>query len=169
MSPTLTCTQARELLDAFLDAELPSPMLLAVARHAGACPACDAEVRERTAVHDAIEQTLRAEAAAMDLSGLWPAVVAGAAREDRRRVRMQRLRAVPVWGAAGLALAASAVLWFRAPAPLREPQRVASVRQARPNYAVIDRLRSEGARVAVTSERKNGTTLIMVSSDGAVP
>jgi len=39
----------------------------------------------------------------------------------------------------------------------------------RRNYAVIDRLASQGARVALRSERKNGTTLIMVSSDEAVP
>ena len=169
MSPTLTCTQARELLDAFLDAELPSPMLLAVARHAGSCAVCDAEVRERSAVQDAIEQTVRADAAALDLSALWPAVAAGAARVDQRRARLRRLRTVPVWGAAGLALAASAVLWFRAPGPSPDAVRLASMAHQRPNHAVIDRLRSEGARVALRSERKNGTTLIMVSSDEAVP
>ena len=167
MSPTLTCTQARDLLDAFLDAELPSPMLLAVARHAGACAACDTEVRERSAVHDAIEQTVWTEAQALDLSNLWPAVVTDAAREDRRRLRLHRLRTVPVWCAAGLALAASAVLWFRVPSPSPDPVRTAS--RQRPNHAVIDRLRSESARVALRSERKNGTMLIMVSSDEVVP
>ena len=166
MSPTLTCTQASDLLDAFLDAELPGPMLLAVARHAGACPACDGEIRERSAVHDAVEQTVRAEADALDLSGVWPAVAAGTTRADEHRIRVRRLRTLPMWAAAGVAVAASAVLWFQMPGPAPDAPRVA---RARPNHAVIDRLASEGARVALRSERKNGTMLIMVNSDEALP
>jgi flagellar biosynthesis/type III secretory pathway M-ring protein FliF/YscJ len=73
---------------------------------------------------------------------------------------VRRLRAVPVVGAIGLALAASAVLWLRT--PTSEPLRVAS--RQRPNHAVIDRLRSEATDVAVRRERKNGTMLIMVNS-----
>jgi anti-sigma factor RsiW len=171
VTPTLTCSQVDELLDPFLDAELPAPMLLAVARHAGGCSGCDAEIRERSAVHDAIEQTLGAAVDGLDLSGVWPAVAADVARIDRRRARVTRLRSAPVWGAVGFAIAASAVFWLRGPAPgpTLEPVRVATVAHARPNHAVIDRLASEGARVALRSERKNGTTLIMVSSDEAVP
>jgi anti-sigma factor RsiW len=164
VSATLTCAEVRELLDPFLDAELPATMLLAVARHAGSCAVCDAEVREGSALHDAIEATLQSEAETLDLSRVWPTVAARTERVDRRR-RARRLAAVPVFGAAGLALAASALLWFRAPAPV--PERVASARP-RPNHAVIDRLRSEAADVAVRRDRKNGTMLIMVNSSEGV-
>ena len=171
MTPTLSCAEVQDHLDAFLDAELPAPMLLAVARHAGGCAACDTEVRERSAVHDAVEATIGAAADALDLSSVWPAVAADMARVDRRRARFRRVRSAPVWAAAGFAIAASAVVWLRGPgtAPVTEPVHVAVASHVRPNHAVIDRLASEGAHVALRSERKNGTTLIMVSSDEAVP
>jgi hypothetical protein len=38
------------------------------------------------------------------------------------------------------------------------------VAHARPNQAVIERIDSEGSRFAIRRERKNGTTLIMVSA-----
>jgi len=162
----LTCAEAGELLDSFVDAELPGPMLLAVARHAGTCAPCDAVLRERTALHEAIERTVAAEAEALDVAGVWPAVAARMVRQDVWRRRADRLRrGAPVWGAMA-ALAAGAVLWLRGVGP--EPVRMAVV-HARPNQAVIERLRSESANVALRSERKNGTTLIMVSSDEALP
>jgi anti-sigma factor RsiW len=161
----LTCADAAELLDPFVDAELPGPMLLAVARHAGACTACDGELRERSALHDALERTLREASEGLDLSPVWPAVATRAAGMDLRRTRVRQLRRVPAWAAVA-ALAAGAVFWLRVPPPVPAPElaRVAAARP-RPNRAVIDRLRSEGARVALRSERKNGTMLIMVDAD----
>ena len=157
----MTCADVGGLLDAFVDAELPAPMLLAIARHAGGCPACDAAVRELTALHEAVERSARQEAESLDLSGLWPAVARGIDRVETRRVWRRRLRVAPAVGI-GLAAAASAVLWFRAPGP--EPARVAT--RPRPNQAVIERLDTEGARFELRRERKYGTTIIMVSADG---
>jgi anti-sigma factor RsiW len=162
----LTCPEAAELLDAFVDAELPGPMLLAVARHAGSCSSCDDALRERSELHEAVERTVRADAEALDLSGVWPVVAARAVREDARRARLRRLRRTPAWAAVA-ALAAGAVLWLRGPAP--ESGRLVASARPRPNRAVIERLSSEGARVALRSERKNGTTLIMVNADEALP
>lgn len=158
----LTCDQAADLLDPFVDAELPGPMLLAVARHAGSCPACDAALRERAALHEALERTMQGRGEALDLSGVWPAVAVRVAHEDARRLRGRWLRRAPGWAAVA-AMAAGAVFWLRA--PVSEPVRVAVARM-RPNRAVIERLSSDGARVALRSERKNGTTVIMVSADG---
>jgi len=156
----MTCGEVEALLDAFVDAELPAPMLLAVARHAGGCTACDAAVRELTALHEAIERSVAAEAEALDLSRVWPAVSQGIERHDVRVEWRRRLRTVPAWGVA-LAVAASAVLWVRSPGP--EPQRVAA--RPRPNQTVIERIDSSG-HFELRRERKNGTTLIMVSADG---
>src|SRR5438445_613517 len=157
----MTCADVGQLLDAFVDAELPAPMLLAIARHAGSCPACDAAVRDLTVLHEAVERSAREEAESLDLSGVWPAVARGIERVETRRVWLRRLRVAPALGI-GLAAAASAVFWFRAPGP--EPARVAS--RPRPNQAVIERLDSEGARFELRRERKYGTTIIMVSAGG---
>jgi len=156
----MTCGEVEALLDAFVDAELPAAMLLAVARHAGACTACDAVVRELTTLREVVERSVAAEAEALDLSRVWPAVSQGIERHDARVEWRRRLRTVPAWGVA-LAVAASAVLWVRSPGP--EPQRVAA--RPRPNQTVIERIDSSG-HFELRRERKNGTTLIMVSADG---
>lgn len=167
----MTCSDVAGLLDAFIDAELPGPMLLEVARHAGGCPACDASIRELTALHEAVERVVREDLDALDMSRVWPAVEAGMDRVVARRAWSRRLRSVPAWSVA-LAAAAGAVLWLRSPAPTPESPRVVATAPSmrRPNLAVIDRLNSGVSRVNISRERKLGTTLIMVSADGsAVP
>jgi anti-sigma factor RsiW len=157
----MTCAQVSELLDPFVDAELPAPMLLAVARHAAACPTCDTAVRELSVLHDVVERTARQEADTLDLSGVWPAVERAADRIDARGAWRRGLAKAPLWGI-GLAMAASAFFWLR---PASDPVRIAE-RPPRPNQAVIERLDSDGTRFELRRERKNGTTLIMVSADG---
>jgi hypothetical protein len=118
-----------------------------------------------------VERVAREDADAIDLNGVWPAVEAGMARADAQRAWSRRLRSVPAWGVA-LAAAASMVLWVRSPSPSPETPRVVAGAAAtrRPNQAVIDRLSSGMSRVAISRERKLGTTLIMVSAEGsAVP
>ena len=177
---TVTCAEASELLDAFVDAELPAPMLLAVARHAGGCAACDEALRQRSALHDAVERVAREDAEELDLSGVWPGVSARIERDEVARMRIRRLRQVPAWAAVA-AIAAGAVFWLRTPLPTTVPPQVATVSNvsnvsrvvARPraNRAVIERIDSDAARVQLRSERRDGTTLIMVSDDsgGATP
>jgi anti-sigma factor RsiW len=161
----MTCADVQQLLDAFVDAELPGPMLLSVARHAGSCAACDADIRELSALHEALERMVRADVDALDLNRVWPAIDAGMTRVDARRAWARRLRSAPAWGMA-LAAAAGAVLWLRSPAP--DTAREVARSSARPNFAVIDRLSSGVSRVAISRERKLGTTLIMVSADAGM-
>ena len=168
----MTCGDVAQHMDAFVDAELPAPTLLAIARHAGSCTSCDVAVRALETLHETIERATREEAAALDLSGVWPAVDAGIGRVEARRRWMRRARSVPAWGAV-LAAAASVFFWVRTPErePMREPARVASVApialtRPRPNQAVIERLDSASSRFELRRERKYGTTLIMVSTDG---
>jgi anti-sigma factor RsiW len=152
----MTCADVAQLLDAFVDAELPAPMLLAVARHAGGCAACDASLREMSALHETVERAARAEAEALDLTGVWPAVAREIDRVDARGAWRRRLRVAPGWGIGLAAAAAAAAFWLRA-AP--DP----AIRIARPNSAVIERLDSGGLRTEIRRERKNGTTAIMVT------
>ena len=157
----MTCEEFAELLDAFVDAELPAPKLLGVARHAGGCPGCDRAARELTAMREAVERGTKTEAEALDLSAVWPAVERRVAGVDTRRAWRRRLWAAPAWGV-GLAAAAGALFWLHAPGP--EPVRVTA--RPRPNQAVIERLDSGGGRFEVRSERKYGTVLIMVNGAG---
>ena len=154
----MTCEDASPLLDAFVDAELDGPALIDVARHAAACSSCDASLRELIALHETVGRRGRADADALDLSGLWPALEPQLERADARRAWRRRLRSTPVWG--GLALAASAL--FMLSGPTERP--AMQVARARPNQAVIERIDSEGGRFELRRERKNGTTLIMVSA-----
>jgi hypothetical protein len=157
----MTCRDVTQLLDRFADAELPGPMLVAIARHAAGCPACDGAVRALAGLHEAVERAIGAEVDTLDLSSVWANVERGIDRIEARRVWLRRLRSVPAWGGAA-AIAAGALLWLRTtPEP---PARMAS--RPRPNQAVIERIDSEAARLELRRERKNGTTLIMVSADG---
>ena len=163
----MTCADIEQHKDAFVDAELPGPMLLAVARHAGACAACDETLRTLGAIREAVERVVRQEASELDLSGLWPAVAPRVLQAERRRTWRSRVRRVPAWGAVA-AMAAGALLWLRTPTPTPtvEPVRVAAL--VRPNQAVIERLSAaNNSRVSLRRDRMKGTTLIMVSADGS--
>lgn len=158
----MTCGDVTDLLDAFVDAELPPPMLVAVARHAAGCGACDTQMRELAVLHETLERRGRGAIEAVDLSGVWPSVEAGLDRIDARRAWGRRLRSAPMWGAVA-AMAAGALVWMRGGVP--EPAHLAA-RPARPNHAVIERIDSiDGARFELRRDRKYGTTLIMVSAD----
>jgi anti-sigma factor RsiW len=165
----MTCTQVAELVDAFVDAELPAPMLLEVARHAGGCASCEGKMSELAALHQAIERAVNLEVAGLPLSQVWPAVaqrIEGSEAQRRWQRRLGALRA-PLWGAAAMALAAGTVLWLRTPEPhpARTPTRLAT--RYLPNQTYIDRLDTSGARLGVRREPKAGTTIIWVSAEGS--
>src|SRR5262249_28971844 len=106
----MTCADVDQLRDAFVDAELPGPMLLAVAAHAGSCAPCDQALRELGAVREAVQQVIERESDGLDLSGVWPAVATRVARAERWRTWRSRARRLPAWGAIA-AMAAGTVLW----------------------------------------------------------
>ncbi len=163
----MTCSDVATLLNAFTDAELPAPMMLAVARHAGGCDACDAVVRRVGALHDAVASSIDAEVDTLDFSGVWPAVAAAADATDARRSWRSRLRLLPGALVAATAVAATALVWFRGvPAErVAPPTRVATAR-ALPNQAFIDRL--AGKDVKLRRDSRSGTTIIWVNATNGV-
>jgi anti-sigma factor RsiW len=158
----MTCEDVSPLLDAFVDAELEGATLIDVARHATSCKACDSTLQELIALHETLGRHGRADADSVDLSGVWQSLEPQLAKADARRAWRRRLRSAPAW--ATLALAASALYFLTGTQP--EVRQIAKV-PARPNQAVIERIDSEGGRFELRRERKNGTTLIMVSATGA--
>jgi len=155
----MTCGDVETLLDGFLDSELPPPMLVAIARHAGGCSTCDQAIRSLTAVREALAETVRRDAEAVDLSGLWSHVDAAIESTQRRRLWSERLRGAPAV-AAGLAMAAALALVVL---NVQSTSEVSSVRPSRvpPNHAYIDRL--AGRDVLLRREQKSGTTVIWVN------
>jgi len=160
----MTCADFEQLLDGFIDSELPPQMLLEVARHAATCPPCDATARQLTTMHEALARVVEDDAASLDLSRVWPAVAMVVNRAEKRRTWARRLRSAPVWMTA-MAAAASVAVWMRTTdighvvsAPVHAT-RVAM--HTSPNRAVIDRLAGKG--VTVRREPKAGTTIIWVN------
>jgi anti-sigma factor RsiW len=167
----MTCTDVEQLLGAFVDTELPPPRLLDVARHAATCSSCDGVIRELTELRASLAALLESEARQLDLSGVWPAVDAVIDRQGPIRPRLTVLRgggtpgATRVW-AALMAIAATALLWFR-PATHEHPGKPMTVasagRSARTsNDAGIDRIAGRG--ITMRREPKSGTMIIWVSS-----
>jgi anti-sigma factor RsiW len=160
----MTCEEAAPLLDAFVDAELEGTALIDVARHAASCGSCDTSLQELISLHETLGRHGRADADSVDLSGLWTALEPQLKRVDARRAWRRRLRSSsPLWG--GLAIAASALLFLSGPQTEPGKSKVTEIVR-RPNQAVIERIDSEGGRFELRRERKNGTTLIMVSATG---
>jgi len=185
----MTCSDVEQLLDGFVDTELPAAQLLDVARHAAGCTACDTAIRDLAALRQSVAELVEREAQSLDLSSVWPAVEA-AITSPQRRARILPLRrnvpAAPLWGAL-MALAASVFVWVSGPSNELATQVVtqvasadrpvasvpsATVRAPRPtaaalrpmrftNDADIDRL--AGKDIAVRREPKSGTTIIWVN------
>jgi anti-sigma factor RsiW len=173
----MTCDDAAPLLDAFVDSELEPQAIFDVARHAGGCARCGDVVNALLALRRALAGDLERRTGALDLAGVWPRLEARLAEADaraswRRRAEALRRRvpgSVPLWGSLA-ALAASAALFLRAPAPVAVANRPAlhptvervATRQL-PNHIQIDRL--AGKDIALRREPKSGTTIIWVNHE----
>jgi anti-sigma factor RsiW len=169
----ISCAEVEPRLDAFVDGELPPSESVDVARHAGSCGACEANLRDMLAVREALVAASERRVATLDLSGVWPHVQSEIARDEARaswRQRVEARRRVPrgvVWGTIA-AMAAGVALLMRPPAPTTlakvEPVE-AAVRGPRrlPNHVYIDRL--AGKDIALRREPKSGTTMIWVNHE----
>jgi anti-sigma factor RsiW len=165
----MTCPDVEQLLGAFVDTELPPPRLLDVARHAATCSRCDGAIRELTELRASVAAVLESEARQLDLSGVWPAVAVAIDRQGPAWPRLTVLRggaapgATRMW-AALMAIAATALLWFR-PATHQYPEKMipSPGRVARTlNEANIDRIAGRG--ITMRREPKSGTMIIWVAS-----
>ena len=134
-----------------------------MARHAAACGTCEAAIRRLETLRQTLVETVRADVATLDLSGVWPRLSSEVHRVRGRRAWQRRARTIPMWGTF-LALAASAVFWLRVPSQEPVPSRpaVARVTSRTPqNLAYINRL--AGKDVSIRRDPKAGTTLIWVN------
>jgi anti-sigma factor RsiW len=162
----MTCDDVSQLLDPFLDTELPPPMLLAVAKHAATCAPCDTTIRELTELRDVVARDNVAAVDGLDFGGVWTAVEAGMDRHDAAQARARRIRSLPVW-ATMVAMAASVMMWIVPPVATKQPivtrpQPPPRIAKQNVNATYIDRLKSQRA-IEVRREPKAGTTVIWVN------
>lgn len=70
----MNCRETRPLLSLFLDGELASRQMRAVALHSTRCSQCEEELRGMERLQDAIVSQVSAEVDQIDLSLVWSAV-----------------------------------------------------------------------------------------------
>jgi anti-sigma factor RsiW len=176
----MNCNDVSQLLDPFIDTELPPPMLLAVAKHAATCNPCDTAIRELTELRELVARDNAAAIDGLDFGNVWTAVEAGIDRHDAAQARARRIRSLPMW-ATMVAMAAGVLLWIvppTQPTPAAGRHHAATQVAARTPLApalpsikqnvhatYIDRLKSQRA-VDVRREPKGGTTVIWVNYTG---
>lgn len=160
------CPDVEARLEAFVDNELSPSEQIDVARHLARCPACNTVVEGLLALRDGLVSMAESAVQSMSLATLWPAVAERAETHDRRlwwRRGRNPMHAVPMW-AAGMAMAAGALLMLRAMQPAADdPVRPTAQRFARP--AVIERV---VGNVDVRHDMKSGAPIILVNHAGEV-
>jgi anti-sigma factor RsiW len=176
----MTCSDAAERIDAFVDGELPPSASVELARHLGQCARCDRAVQGLLAVRDGIVAQSDRAIAALDFSRVWPHVDAAITRTQAQadwRERGAARRRVPrgLAVASLAAIAAGAMFFVRTATP---PTGGPAIRVAQqnvrgtlvkdggrrlPNHVLIDRL--AGKDIALRREPKSGTTMIWVNHE----
>lgn len=169
----MTCDDVQQHIHRFLDTELPPPMLLAVARHAGGCSACEARIRELSDLGDALRADVDAALATFAMADVWAGVAKGLDAHDAELARARRRRALPLWGS-GLAAAAVLVAMLdilprpgtgSGPQAARVQPPVQPVRQV----AAIDRLAVENRHEVQVRRDQKGFTLIALGAGNEAP
>jgi len=160
-----TCEDFARRFDGFLDGELDSHSMRAMAMHASHCPTCGGDLERAEKLQGLLVRRVESELDRVDTSGLWNAIEArlepprsALRRRVREYVGEQRWFApLPALTLAG-ALAAAIAAWVVWPLSTSGPALVAD------NHAQIDRIESNSPHVAVWSEPTEHTTAIWVAS-----
>lgn len=173
----MTCREATNLVPLFLDGELDSRQMRAVALHGTRCPSCETELRELERLQELVSENISARVDEVDFSEFWTGVERrlgtiqvswwrrwSASWSDGDRGWTMRW---PVFAAAAAAIAVLAFFFLvRAPQLTTQPDaaRLAAV----DNAATIDSLDADADSVAVLSDPETRTTVLWVSEDGPV-
>jgi anti-sigma factor RsiW len=169
----MTCRESSNLLPLFLDGELDSHQMRAVALHGSRCPTCESELRALERLQELVSDTINARADEIDLSNFWPAVERelGSARISwwtRARLWWGEtdhgwLIRMPAYAALAAVAILALLLFTRTPPSSVEPDaaRIAAV----DNAASIDSLETDVDSVAVLNDPDTHTTVLWVSDD----
>src|ERR1700692_2590093 len=70
----MTCRESLNLLPLFLDGELDSHQMRAVALHGTRCTACESELRALERLQELVSDNINARVDEIDRSNFWPAI-----------------------------------------------------------------------------------------------
>jgi hypothetical protein len=170
----MNCRESQPLLPLFLDGELESRQMRAVALHSTRCTQCEAELRGMERLQDAIASQINAEVEQIDLNLVWSAVAprlgsASPTWQQRWEEWSESIRDgwrswAPVSAAVAVAGALALLLWQGNGSST--PDQVA--RADRDNSVIVESVRSNVGSLALVSEPATDTMLMWISDDGPV-
>jgi anti-sigma factor RsiW len=176
----MICREAANLLPLFLDGELDSRQMRAVALHSTRCGTCEQDLRRLERMQELISESISSAADEIDFENFWPAI------ERRLSTTRQpwwlRLRAwwddgehgwivrLPAFAAAAAIAAFALLLFTHATQPTSQPG--APQLAAVDNATSIESLDSDVDSVAVLNDPETRTTVLWINdvqADGDAP
>jgi hypothetical protein len=166
----MNCRESRPLLPLFLDGELESRQMRAVALHSTRCSQCEDELRGMERLQDAIAAQISAEIEQIDLSRVWSAVAPRLGsvsptwqqrwEEWSDSIREGWRNWAPVSAAVAAAGVLAILLWQGNGSTTPKGDGDSSV--------IVESVRSSVGSLALVSEPKTDTMLMWITDDGAV-
>lgn len=172
----MNCREIRPLLPLFLDGELESRQMRAVALHSTRCLECEEELRAMERLQEAIASHVSTEVEQIDLSLVWSGVAPrlGTVSPTWRQRWEEWWEPIRdgwrTWAPVSAAVAAAGVLalllWQGGNGPTPPPERLAA---GGPDSSVIvESVRSSVGSLAFVNEPKTDTMLMWITDDSPV-
>ena len=168
----MTCREASNLLPLFVDGELDSRQMRAIALHGTRCGTCESELRRMNRLQELVAESISSQVDEIDFTDFWAGV-------ERRlgTVRVPWWQRAAAWWSAGeqwwprrlpafaaaAAIVALMLLLFGRTQPTSQPgaRQIAAV----DNAASIEALETDVDSVAVLSDPETRTTVLWVTDD----
>lgn len=170
----MTCRESSNLLPLFLDGELDSRQMRAVAMHSMHCQTCEADLKDMERVQTLVSDTLKKRVDEIDFSGLWSNIERRIADvrvpwTTRARAWWEELQLgfdlrVPTFVAAA-AMAALAFAWYANQPNASQPIDARQVATA-DNEAAIESLETTFDTVDFFNDPDNNAAVVWVSDEG---
>jgi hypothetical protein len=168
----MNCRESRPLLPLFLDGELESRQMRAVALHSTRCSECEDELRTMERLQETIASHINAEVEQIDLGLVWSAVAprlgsTSPTWQQRWEEWWDSIReGWRTWGPVSVAIAAAgvlAILFWQGDGSTTPEQVAASDRD---NSVIVESVRSSVGSLALVSEPTTDTMLMWITDDG---
>jgi hypothetical protein len=168
----MNCRESRPLLPLFLDGELESRQMRAVALHSTRCFECEEELRSMERLQEAIASHISAEVDQIDLDLVWTAVAPRLGStspnwQQRWEEWWDSIReGGRTWGPVSAAVAAAgilAILLWQGDGSTPPEQLAAGDRDS---GVIVESVRSSVGSLALVNEPNTDTMLMWITEDG---
>jgi anti-sigma factor RsiW len=171
----MNCRESRPLLPLFLDGELESRQMRAVALHSTRCSQCEDELRTMERLQETIASHISAEVEQIDLGLVWSSIAPRLGTTSPTwKQRLEEWRdsirdGFRTWAPVSAAVAAAGVLalllWQGSGST--KPEQVAAAGD-RDSGVIVESVRSNVGSLALVNEPKTDTMLMWITDDGPV-